>query len=43
MGKKLVVTALMMLIGIAAKAQVVILNDSMFEGRMSEIKATVID
>ncbi len=43
MGKKLFVTALMMLIGIAAKAQVVILNDSMFEGRMSEIKATVID
>ena len=32
MGKKLVVTALMMFIGIASKAQVVILNDSMFEG-----------
>ena len=43
MGKKLFVMALMMIIGIAAKAQVVILNDSMFEGRMSEIKATVID
>lgn len=43
MGKKLFVTALMMFIGIASKAQVVILNDSMFEGRMSEIKATVID
>lgn len=43
MGKKLFIMALMMLIGIAAKAQVVILNDSMFEGRMSEIKATVID
>lgn len=39
MGKKLFVTALMMLIGIASKAQIVILNDSMFEGRMSEIKA----
>ena len=43
MGKKLFVMALMMIIGIATKAQIVIINDSMFEGRMSEIKATVID
>ena len=30
-------------LGLMARAQVVILNDSMFQGRLSEIRATVVD
>ena len=35
--------AISLCLGLSARAQVIILNDNMFQGRMSEIKATVLD
>ena len=43
MSKKLYITALLALLSLQAGAQVIILNDSIFQGRMSEIKTTVLD
>ena len=41
--KRYLAIMLMLMMSIAAKAQVVIINDNMFQGRMSEIKTTVLD
>ncbi|MBQ2526761.1 MAG: carboxypeptidase regulatory-like domain-containing protein, partial [Bacteroidales bacterium] len=43
MNKKLYITLLLAFLGLTAKAQVVILNDNVLNGRMSEIKTTVLD
>ncbi len=43
MRKLLVLMTLLLCLGFPARAQVVILNDNLFQGRMSEIKATVLD
>ena len=43
MNKKLYITLLLSLLGLSAKAQVVIINDNIFQSRMSEIKTTVLD
>ena len=43
MSKKLYITLLLALLGLSARAQVVILNDNVFQQRLSEIKATVLD
>ncbi len=43
MSKKLYITLLLVCISLSARAQVIILNDNMFQSRMSEIKATVLD
>ena len=43
MNKKLFITLLLAFLGLTAKAQVVILNDNVLNGRMSEVKATVLD
>ena len=43
MNKKLYITLLLAFLGLSTKAQVVILNDNVLNGRMSEIKATVLD
>ena len=43
MNKKLYITLLLAFLGLTAKTQVVILNDNVLNGRMSEIKTTVLD
>lgn len=43
MNKKLYITLLLAFLGLSTKAQVVILNDNVLNGRMSEIKTTVLD
>ena len=43
MKKSLSVIALCLLLCVSARAQVFILNDNIFQGRMSEIKTTVLD
>ena len=43
MSKKIFVSLLLVLSGLSARAQVIILNDNVFQSRMSEIKATVLD
>ncbi|MBO7547590.1 MAG: outer membrane beta-barrel protein [Bacteroidales bacterium] len=41
--KRLALLLCLLCLGGAAQAQVIILNDNMFRGRMSEVKATVLD
>ena len=43
MSKKLYITVLLAFLGLAARAQVIIINDNVFQQRMSEIKTTVLD
>ena len=43
MKKLLIFLVLLLMNGLAALAQVVIINDNLFQGRMSEIKTTVLD
>ena len=43
MSKKLYITVLLAFLGLAARAQVFIINDNVFQQRMSEIKTTVLD
>lgn len=43
MNKRLFITLSLLLLGLSAKAQVFILNDNVFQGRMSEIKTTILD
>ena len=43
MRKKLFITAILSLLSLTAHAQVYILNDNVFQKRMSEIKASVLD
>ena len=43
MKKLIAALALLLCLSLSLRAQVIILNDSMFRGRMSEIKATVLD
>ena len=41
--KKILVLSLFLLLGLSARAQIVILNENMFVDRMATIKATVVD
>lgn len=41
--KKILLFALGLLLGLSARGQVFIINDNLMTGRMSEIKATVLD
>ena len=43
MRKRLFLIPLLLCLGLSARAQVLILNDDLFQGRMSEIKTTVLD
>ena len=43
MRRLLGMAALLLGLGVAARGQVIILNDNMFQGRMSAVKATVLD
>lgn len=43
MRKLLYLATLLLCLGLPAGAQVIILNDNLFQGRMSEVKATVLD
>ena len=41
--KKIILILSLLLLSLSAGAQVFILNENIFQGRMSEIKATVVD
>ncbi len=43
MRKRLFLIPLLLCLGLSARAQVLILNDDLFQGRLSEIKTTVLD